>query len=35
MDATQTQTALKDIESTDDLLEKGLKLADLVTCLFA
>ena len=33
MDATQT--ALKDIEATGDLLEKGLKLAGLVTRLFA
>ena len=33
MDATQI--ALKDIEATDDLLEKGLKLAGLVTHLFA
>lgn len=30
-----TQAALKDIEATDDLLEKGLKLAGLVTRLFA
>jgi len=30
-----TQSALKDIEATDDLLEKGLKLAGLVTRLFA
>ncbi len=33
MDATQA--ALKDIEATADLLEKGLKLAGLVTRLFA
>ncbi|MBT3194752.1 MAG: hypothetical protein HN341_19565 [Verrucomicrobia bacterium] len=33
MDAIQA--ALKDIEATDDLLEKGLKLAGLVTRLFA
>jgi len=33
MDATQI--ALKDIEATDDPLEKGLKLAGLVTRLFA
>ncbi|MDA0991634.1 MAG: hypothetical protein O3A51_12900 [Verrucomicrobia bacterium] len=30
-----TQTALKDIEATDDLLEKALKLAGLVTRVFA
>ena len=30
-----TQSALKNIEDTDDLLEKGLKLAGLVTRVFA
>ncbi|HUI92677.1 MAG TPA: hypothetical protein VLX68_10555 [Chitinivibrionales bacterium] len=35
MDGAAIQSALKEIESTRDLLERGLKLAGLISALFA